>query len=150
MPNRLHAVFVMAIGALGCAASALAAQPSVVVTWNEAALVEVRNGRMGPPVAARALAIAHTCIYDAWAPFDPRAIGSTALIARRPAAEQTDNNKATAVSFAAYRCLVNLFPAGTLRLEAVLRSLGHEPLNTTTNASTPQGIGNMQKGPAAI
>ena len=143
MPNRLHAVFVMAIGALGCAASALAAQPSVVVTWNEAALVEVRNGRIGPPVAARALAIAHTCIYDAWAPFDPRAIGSTAMIARRPAAEQTDVNKATAVSFAAYRCLVNLFPLGASRLEAVLRSLGHEPLNTTTNPSTPQGIGNV-------
>ena len=62
MSNRLYAVFVMAIGGLGCAASALAAQPSVVVIWNEAALEEVRRGRMEPPVAARALAIAHTCI----------------------------------------------------------------------------------------
>src|SRR5438093_8229027 len=38
---------------------------SVVLRWNEAFLEGVRNSKLGPPMVARALAIAHTCIYDA-------------------------------------------------------------------------------------
>ena len=145
MSGCVRAVFAVALGALGGSASAggTSAPDSVLVTWNEAALEEVRRGRLGPPVVARALAIAHTCIYDAWVPYDPRAVATTAQITRRPTSEQNDANKATAVSYAAYRCLVNLFPAGAVRLEAVLRSLGHEPLNTTTDVTRPQGIGNV-------
>lgn len=132
----------VALCTLAASASALPANATVVVVWNEAALEEVRRGRMGPPVVARALAITHTCIYDAWVPYDTRAVAATVSIPRRPAAEQHDINKATAVSFAAYRCLLNLFPAGAARLEATLRALGHDPLNTTMNLQTPQGIGN--------
>ena len=46
---------------------------SVVSDWNAAALAEVRLSkalRNGPPMVARALAIAHTCMYDAWAAYD--------------------------------------------------------------------------------
>ena len=41
---------------------------TIVGAWNCAALDEVRASRPlrnGPPVVARALAIVHTCIYDA-------------------------------------------------------------------------------------
>ena len=54
---------------------------------------------------------------------------------RRPAAERTDENKAKAISFAAYRCLRNLYPDGSLpppldqpsvRLKAMLAGLGYD------------------------
>src|SRR5215475_8225065 len=97
------------------------AEATIVGDWNAAALQEVRLSpalRNGPPMVARALAIAHTCMYDAWAAYDDDAVATTDLdgTRRRPRAERTDPNKAQAISFAAYRCLLNLFPDGALRL----------------------------------
>ena len=87
--------------------------PTVVVHWNEAALEEIRSGIprvMGPPMAARALAIAHTCMYDAWAAYDDKAVGTRLGDAlRRPPRERSRANKAVAISIAAHRCLDNLF-----------------------------------------
>ena len=103
------------------------AQASVVSDWNAVALAEVRLSRAlrnGPPIVARALAIAHTCMYDAWAAYDGVAIGTApGWNLRRPAAESTEANKAEAISFAAYRCLLNLFPTGALRLGAATNRL---------------------------
>jgi Domain of unknown function (DUF6851)/VCPO second helical-bundle domain len=115
---------------------------SVVSEWNEAALVEVRATRPGPPVVARMLAIAHTCMYDAWVPYDAKAKAVSSTIPRRPVAERTDANKAKALSFAAYRCLVNLFPsqASIDRLTAQMVTLGYDPAQTG-GLATPQGIG---------
>ncbi len=87
--------------------------PTVVVHWNEAALEEIRSAIpkvIGPPIAARALAIAHTCMYDAWAAYDHKAVGTRlGDTLRRPARERTRANKAVAISVAAHRCLGNLF-----------------------------------------
>ena len=119
-------------------------QPTVVSQWNAAALAEVRNGRLGPPIVARALAIAHTCIYDAWAAYDRRADGTVfGGLLRRPFHERTDANKKEAVSFAAYRCLLNLFPAGEVRLTAAMTALGYDPSETTLRLDEPAGIGNL-------
>ncbi len=120
------------------------AHPTIVSDWNASALVEVRLGRLGPPIVARALAVAHTCMNDAWAAYDARAVTTvlgTSL--RRPAAEHTDANKARAISVAAHRCLVNLFPGGVARLDAALRSRGFDPADLSTDIATPQGIGNV-------
>jgi hypothetical protein len=120
------------------------AAASIVSDWNATALDEVRVGKLGPPVAARALAIAHTCMYDAWAAYDERAVGTVlGGSLRRPAHERTDANKATAVSFAAYRCLVNLFPDGVDRLTAVMTALGYDVLDTSISRGKAAGIGNV-------
>ncbi len=117
---------------------------TAVVDWNNAALAEVRLGRLGPPIVARALAVAHTCMYEAWAAYDARAIGTVlGASLRRPLSERNDANKAKAVSFAAYRCLLNLFPAGAVRLETTMRGLGYDPADLSTDVTTPQGIGNV-------
>jgi hypothetical protein len=42
---------------------------SLVLRWNAAALQCIRESRLGPPIVSRALAVAHTCIYDAWAAY---------------------------------------------------------------------------------
>jgi len=76
---------------------ASAASATAVSDWNNAALAEVRLSkalRNGPPMVARALAIAHTCMYDAWAAYDPVAVGTVlGGNPRRPPAERTDANE---------------------------------------------------------
>ncbi len=106
--------FLLAIGILVfhiTTAGNAAASDNVVVQWNVAALQGVRDSRIGPPMVARALAIVHTCIYDAWeAAYDKRAVGTRfGDELRRPKRERTLANKNEAISFAAYRALVDLF-----------------------------------------
>jgi hypothetical protein len=75
---------------------------NVAETWNSATLQGIRDAKLGAPVVARALAIAHTCMYDAWAAYDERAIGTQLGGAlRRPASERTLANKEQAISYAA-------------------------------------------------
>jgi PAP2 superfamily len=136
----LHACVLALVASLP--AKAQTAADTVVLSWNAAALEEVRRGRLGPPVVARALAIAHTCVYDAWVPYDDEAAAATQPLPRRPPSERNDANKARAISHAAYNCLLNLFPAGAGRLSAEMRRLGFDPNDMGADTATPQGIGN--------
>jgi hypothetical protein len=69
-----------------CPHRASAAQDNGVIRWNEAVLQGVRDSKLGPPMVARALAIVHTCIYDAWAAYDKDAVGTRLGVSlRRPA-----------------------------------------------------------------
>jgi hypothetical protein len=47
------------------------------------------------------------------------------------------------VSFAAYRALVDLFPTQTAAFTAVMASLGYDPANSSTDITTPAGVGNV-------
>ena len=117
---------------------------SIVTEWNDVFLQAVRNVRFGPPQTARAGAIIHTCIYDAWACYSAKANGSIYYgFFRRPPAERTDANKTQAISFAAYRALVDLFPARKADFDAKMTALGFDPADTSTNLTTPTGIGNV-------
>ena len=49
---------------------------SIVIRWNAAFLQAVRDSRIGPPMIARALAVCHTCVFDAWAAYDRVAVGT--------------------------------------------------------------------------
>src|ERR1700720_3590865 len=72
------------------------------IYWDSGALHGIRDAKLGAPVVARALAIVHTCMYDAWAAYDERAIGTQLGGAlRRPASERTLPNKEQAISYAA-------------------------------------------------
>ena len=57
-------------------ATSYAQSSTIVVQWNQAVIQGVRDSTLGPPMVARALAIVHTCIYDAWAAYDEHAIGT--------------------------------------------------------------------------
>ena len=123
---------------------AVSAAATVVTVWNQAALTEVTPvSKLGPPAIARALAIAHTCMYDAWSVYDVSAAATLGDTPRRPASERTDANKAKAISYAAYNCQLNLFPGGASRLAAVMTGLGYDPNDKSTDLTTPQGIGNV-------
>src|ERR1700737_3601907 len=126
-------------------AAAVETGDSVVLRWNAAALQGVRDSKLGPPMVARALAVVHTCAYDAWAAYDRHAIGTRLGAAlRRPAHEHTRANKEIAISFAAYRAAVDVFPGDKASVfDPLMHSLGLDPNDTTTDPTTAVGIGNL-------
>jgi hypothetical protein len=115
-----------------------------VILWDQAALQAVRTTRPGPPIVARDLAIVHTAMFDAWAAYDPVAVGTRlGGKLRRPDEERTLENKAKAVSFAAYRALVDLFRSEKPSFDSLMTTLGYDPADTSTDIATPSGIGNV-------
>src|SRR3984893_14328064 len=119
--------------------------PNVVVQWNNAALQGVRDSKLGPPMVARALAIVHTCIYDAWAAYDRHAVGTQlGGSLRQSPSRRRIFNKNEAISFAAYRAAVDLFPGDKATVfDPLMASLGYDPNDRSTNTETPNGVGNM-------
>src|SRR5207253_2254641 len=118
---------------------------SIVLRWSDALLQGVRSSRLGPPMVARALAIAHTCMYDAWAAYDHKAVGTRlGSLLRRPPRERTLANLEQAVSFAAYRAAADLFPdSDSAEFGPLMGELGYDAGDRTTDTSTPTGIGNV-------
>ena len=145
-PVVFAAAAAVLVGTLpGPAAHAQAPGDNVVLLWNDAVLDAVRVSRLGPPQVARALAIVHTCMYDAWAAYDAEAAGTrlgTSL--RRPRSERTTANVNKAVSFAAYRAAVDLFAPSSRAdiFNPLMGRLGYNPADTSLNTSTPSGVGN--------
>src|SRR5262249_24546239 len=60
-----------------------------------------------------------------------------------PIREATSENKRKAISYAAYRCLVDEFPRKRESLDGSMRRLGYDPRNESTDVATPEGIGNV-------
>jgi hypothetical protein len=130
--------------AAGAPVQVASASANVVLQWDTAALQAIRVTKPGPPIVARALAIVHTAMYDAWAAYDHQAVGTRlGGTLRRPPVERTLANKSEAVSFAAYRALVDLFPTQTSPFNDVMASLGYDPANSSTDVATPPGVGNV-------
>ena len=118
---------------------------SIVVSWNEAFLEGVRGSNLGPSMIARALAIGHTCIYDAWAAYDRNAVGTRlGGSLRQPPAERTLPNIQRAISGAAYRAASDLFPGSISSVfDPLMQTLGYDPGNLSADISTPTGVGNV-------
>ncbi|MEU6729911.1 vanadium-dependent haloperoxidase [Nonomuraea wenchangensis] len=118
------------------AVPARAGGPTLVVRWNQALLSAVRGGTLGPPMVARALAIAHTCAYDAWAAYDAVAVGTRlGGTLRRPPAERTEANKAEAISYAVHLAATDLYPGQRATFDALMAELGHDPAAPDSQAA---------------
>jgi len=117
---------------------AVSAEPNVVIQWDNAALQGIRDAKLGAPVVARALAIVHTCMYDAWAAYDDRAVGTQLHDAlRRPASQRTYPNKERAISYTAYRALVDVLPVDTTSVYTpLMKQLGYDPSDISTDIET--------------
>jgi hypothetical protein len=129
---------------VGSALPARASTDSVVVVWNQATIEAVRRTAIGPPAVARALAIVHTCIYDAWAAFDPIAAG--VHYHGKTASETTDERKSRAISHAAYQALVDLFPAQQPLFAKTMADLGYDP----ADVSHPDNVLDMSAAQAGL
>src|SRR5258708_10788916 len=105
----LGGVLIAASGFLSGSSARAEEKLSPVIQWNNAALQGIRDAKLGPPAVARALAIVHTCMYDAWAAYDEHAVGPQLQGALHPPAkERTLRNKNQALKLAANRPLVHL------------------------------------------
>jgi len=84
-------------------------------------------------------------MYDAWAAYDDKAVGTQLGGAlRRPASERTEANKEKAISYAAYRALTDVFPGDTETVyKPLMRGLGYDPDDKSTDIETAAGIGNV-------
>ena len=109
--------------------------PDPILLWNEVSLeanrVSHTNGRgeqVGPPLSARALAIVHLAMYDAYAGVinDPSTLPRYTDPAVVPLGivPSDDATAALAVAGAAYQSLVKLFPSQMPFFDAVLDGAG--------------------------
>lgn len=113
-----------------------------VLLWNEALLQAIRDTKPGPTVVARAIAVVHTCMFDAWSAYDPVAVPTRPHFRwRRPAAERSDGRKAEAVSFAAWIALRDLFPGEDAMFDALLAEQGYAAGVSPGDLATPEGVG---------
>ena len=130
---------------------------NVVLKWDEQLLSTIRAypPQTGPTVAARALAVVHTAMYDAWAAYDKADAVTPGAPADQSGMTDAAAAKNEAMSYAAYRMLLDLFPTGSFPAkgayrtpEELLTALGYDPANESQDESTPAGVGN--KAAAAV
>jgi hypothetical protein len=115
-----------------------------VLGWNRLALQAVRSAQLGPLLAARALAVLHTCMYNAWAAYDDAARQTAHGVAvRLPRLERSAASKAGAMSHAAHSLLAGRFPAQGAAFDALMAGLGLDPA-AGGGPLSPAGIGRSQ------
>src|SRR5207245_129506 len=96
-----------------------------------------------PTVGSRNLAIVVTAMYDAWAAYHDKAVGTRlGGDLRRPSGERTTANKDKAIGYAVCRVLLDMYPEDATWIKERVRKEGIDPDDTSTCVSTPQGVGN--------
>lgn len=123
-------------------------QQSLAYRWldiaEEATAREVDRRAARPTIISRTLAIWATAMYDAWAAYDEKAIGSRlGDKLRRPVAERTQANKEKAISYASYQSLLYVYPEDKAYLDEQMKKLGFDPSVVSTDSKKPEGIGNL-------
>ena len=115
--------------------------------WGEVAMNCTANDtekfKPRPTVTSRYLGLIWTAVYDAWTRYDNLATPVYLSITRRPSAEHSVKNKEIAISYAAYRTMMEYFITDTLLLKNTMKELGLDPDNNSTDIATPAGIGNL-------
>lgn len=102
--------------------------------------VDARGAR--PTVVSRTLAIWATSMFDAWAAYDAKAVGSRlGSKLRRPLAEHSLENKKKAISYASYHALLFVYPDSKDWLTSEMKKLGYDPQLISRDPTTPEGIG---------
>ena len=147
--TRLKISFLIGITLLS---STHALAQSIVTQWNDVAIQAVRDTGFAPTKTARALAILNTCMYDAWATYDSQAKRTQLNISRITNSSNVGQSQSQteAMSYAAYECLVDLFPGKDLTayVDPTQDSDFYDLLTTLVNTakyshgvSTPAGVG---------
>src|SRR5262245_51044289 len=104
---HLKNFFSLIVTASICAASMTAhgaASNSIARVWNERALAAIRADTVHPPAHARNLFSLSVCMYDAWAAYDPVAVGY--VYRGKHTAPDIASARSNAISYAAFRMLV--------------------------------------------
>lgn len=112
---------------------------SLLCTANDTELFRPR-----PTVTSRILALVWVSVFDAWSRFDSAANPVyLKSVDRRPASEQTLRNKEIAISYAAYRAMLEYYFSDSTLLREKMREFGLDPDDSSLDPTTPAGIGNL-------
>jgi hypothetical protein len=96
-----------------------------------------------PTIGSRNLGMCVTAMFDAWAAYDAKAVGTRlGGKLRRPTSERTTSNKDTAIGQAVTRVLLDIYAEDADWIKARVRKEGLDPNNRSTDPSRPQGVGN--------
>ncbi|MES2716690.1 MAG: vanadium-dependent haloperoxidase [Pseudomonadota bacterium] len=95
---------------------------SDVVLWNRVMLQAVVNTVTPVTIAARAYAMVHEAIYNAWAGYDKQAQFTQPWLSKRAAEGQRGVNTRVAIGHAAHGVLSELFPSQLAMFDAQLQS----------------------------
>lgn len=137
---------VLAVLALFGILTGATAAPSIARIWNERALGAIRVDTPHPPAQARNLFSLSVAMYDAWAAYDPVAVGFA--YRRKHEAADVAAARREAISYAAYRILVERHfysktSTNTLASDDLqMKILGYDIKNVSRDPSTPAGVGN--------
>ncbi len=127
-------------------AFAAGAQTNIARIWDEQTLSAIRLDTPNPPVHARNLFHVSAAMYDAWAAYDSVAVGY--LYHGKSASTNMASDRNEAISYAAYRILEERYALSKNAtttipaLDAQMAALGYDKNNTSTDTSTPAGLGN--------
>ena len=123
-----------------------AASNSIARVWNERALAAIRQDTPHPPAQARNYFSLSVCMYDAWAAYDPVAVGY--VYRGKHTAADIPSARSNAISQAAFRLLCERHvysrtASNTLVLDTNLMvTLGYSSNDPSLNPATPTGVGN--------
>jgi len=119
---------------------------SVARVWNERALAAIRTDTPHPPAQARNYFSLSVCMYDAWAAYDPIAVGF--IYRGKHTAANIQSARSNAISYAAFRLLTERHVYSRTAFSTLLADtnlmtrLGYDPNDTSLDTSTPTGVGN--------
>jgi hypothetical protein len=143
--KKFQLVFFLVVS-LSVVAQANAATNSIARIWDERAIAAIRVDTPHPPAQARNYFSLSVCMYDAWAAYDPVAVGY--VYRGKHNSTNIDLARREAISYAAWRLLkerhVYSRTAGTTLAadDALMASLGYDTNNFSLDTSTPAGVGN--------
>jgi len=115
-----------------------------VAQWNEFFLASIVRANLSPTVTARTMQILHTAIFDAWAAFDPVAVGVHSRIdapATLTAAPNFTTAVEEAISYAAFTAAKVMFPTQGDQLRGFMSSMGYNPDAPASDPATASGLG---------
>jgi hypothetical protein len=141
---------VLAVAGLQSQASIIWYNPNpdytIARNWSERILESIRMDTPHPPAQARNLFSYSVCMYDAWAAYDPTAVGF--IYRGKHTAPDVAAARREAISYAMYRMMVERLAYSRTATNQFERNpvymslLGYDPGNASRDTNTPAGIGN--------
>jgi hypothetical protein len=121
---------------------------NIAYRWGEISLACTANDtdkfKPRPTVTSRILALTWTAVFDAWSCYDDKAIPLYLTSAKRqPSALRTLKNKEIAISYAAYRTMMEYYFSDSTLLRNEMIKMNLDPDDYSTDPNTPVGIGNL-------
>lgn len=116
--------------------------------WGKIALEATANNTElfspRPTVTSRFLGLIWTAVFDAWSRYDSFAVPvELKNVERRPEKERSLKSKEIAISYAAYRTMMEYYAHDSARLTQKMKAFGFNPDDHSIDPSTPVGIGNL-------